>query len=101
MEKTTDVNTEPFSSSSLIEDDLVAAAATFEIKHYRTMLLVLDSVDILSKETSKFLDFLQDFANDWADRGNLRIVFITRDGSALPQLMSRSSWSRADYQIRM
>jgi hypothetical protein len=59
------------------------------------MVLVLDSVDRIAKGTPEFLEFLQNFAKDCADEGDLRIVFITSDGSALPLLMSRSSWSRA------
>ena len=44
---------------------------------------------------------LQDFAKDCADNGNLRVVFISNDGLALPLMMARSSWSRADdpYEI--
>jgi hypothetical protein len=60
------------------------------------MVLVLDSVDILAKQIQEFLMFLQDFAKKKADKDNLRIVFITSDGSALPLLISNSSWSRAE-----
>jgi hypothetical protein len=89
------MSSEPLFSFSLLEEDLAAAAAAFKDEHGRPMVLVFDSVDRLAKGAPEFLAFLQDFAKDCADKGNLRIVFITSDGSALPLLMSRSSWSRA------
>jgi len=95
-EKDPDVRSEPLSSFSLLGDDLFAAAAAFKSEHKRPMVLVLDSVDRLAKGTPEFLAYLQDFAKDCADRGNLRVVFITSDGSALPLLMSRSAWSRVE-----
>ena len=92
-----DMRSEPLSSFSLFEDDLFAAAEAFTSKHKRPMVLVLDSVDILANKSPEFLVYLQDTAKKEADCGNLRIVFITSDGSALPLLMSQSSWSRAKW----
>jgi hypothetical protein len=95
-ERDPDVSAEPKASFSRLQKHLVAAATTFQNDYKRPMVLVLDSVDILAKQTPEFLMFLQDFAKKEADKGNLRIVFITSDGSALPLLMSNSSWSRAE-----
>ena len=75
---------------------LVDAAAKFKAKHERPMVLIIDSADRLAKDFPVFLGKLQDFAKDCADDGNLRIVFISSDGSALPLMMARSSWSRAE-----
>lgn len=58
-------------------------------------ILVVDSIDVLAKEDRKFLGYLQDFAKKCADCGYLRLVFVSSDGTALPLLMARSSWSRA------
>ena len=91
-EKDLDVKSEPMASFSRVENHLIAAAAAFKLQHNRPMVLVIDSVDRLAKGIPEFLAFLQDFAKDCADKGNLRLVFITSDGSALPLLMSRSSW---------
>ena len=74
---------------------LVDAAAKFKAKHGRPMVLIIDSADRLAKQCPAFLELLQDFAKKRADEGNLRIVFISSDGSALPLMMARSSWSRA------
>jgi hypothetical protein len=74
---------------------LTAAAELFFDNFSRPMTLVLDSVDRLAKQKPVFLERLQDFAKDCADKNKLRIVFISSDGLALPILMSRSAWTRA------
>ncbi len=75
---------------------MLAAAELFKAKHDRPMVLVIDSADVLAKRNPDFFGLLQDFAKNCADRGTLRIVFISSDGSALPLLMARSAWSRAE-----
>ena len=96
-----DPKDEPLATFTILMQPLVDAAAKFKAKNGRPMVLVIDSVDRLAKKNPDFLGELQDFAKDCADDGNLRIVFISSDGSALPLLMARSSWSRADdpYEI--
>ena len=59
------------------------------------MVLVIDSADRIAKDDPVFLGKLQDVAKDCADDGNLSIVIILNDSSALPVMMARSSWSRA------
>jgi energy-coupling factor transporter ATP-binding protein EcfA2 len=90
------VEQEPLATFRKFARSLLAAAETYKKTHKRPMVLVIDSADILAKEDPKFLYFLQNFAKDCADRGTLRIVFVSSDGSALPLLISQSSWSRAE-----
>jgi len=87
---------EPMSTFSTFESNLLNAAKKFKAKHGCPMVLVIDSADVIAKNDASFLGFLQDFAKNCADMGTLRIVFISSDGSALPLLMSRSAWSRAE-----
>jgi hypothetical protein len=58
-------------------------------------VLVVDAVDRLAKGDAPLLHVLQEFAKDSADRGSLRIVFVSSEGHALPLLQSASAWSRA------
>ena len=92
-EKEPDMNSELLFSFSLLEEDLAAAAALRD-DHSRPLVLVFDYVDRLAKGAPNFLASLQHFAKKEAGKGNLRVVLITSNGSALPLLMSRSSWSR-------
>ena len=94
-EKVPDPKDEPLATFKRLRRPLIDAAATFKAKNGRPMVLVIDSTDFLAKQCPVFLGFLQDFAKKRADAGDLRIVFISSDGSALPLLMARSSWSRA------
>ena len=100
-EKVTDPKDEPLATFKRLRQPLMDAAAKFKVKNGRPMVLVIDSIDFLAKQCPGFLEKLQDFAKNRADDGNLRIVFISSDGSALPMMMTRSSWSRADdpYEI--
>ena len=95
-EKVPDPKDEPLATFTTLMQPLVDAAAKFKAKYGRPMVLVIDSADRLAKQCPAFLEILQDFAKDSADEGNLRIVFISSDGSTLPLLMARSSWSRAE-----
>ena len=93
---------EPLETLTTLIRPLTDAAAKFKAKYGRPMVLVIDSVDRIAETNPDFLGDLQDFAKDCADNGNLRIVFISSDGSTLPLMMAnRSSWSRADdpYEI--
>ena len=100
-DKDPDPKDQPLATFKTLRQPVMDAAAKFKSKHERPMVLVIDSADILAKQNPAFLNILQDFAKLCADIGNLRIVFISSDGSALPLLMARSSWSRADepYEI--
>ena len=94
-EQVPDPQDEPLATFDILMQPLMDAAAKFKAKNGRPMVLVIDSVDRLAKGDPAFLDTLQDWAKDCADDFNLRIVFILSDGSALSQMMVRSSWSRA------
>ena len=94
-EKILGTKDEPLATFRRLRQPLIDAAATFKSIHGRPMVLVIDSVDFLAKQCPAFLEILQDFAKKRADDGNLRAVFISSDGSALPLLMARSSWSQA------
>ena len=99
--KVPDPKDEPLTTFTKLIQPLTNAAAKFKAKHGRPMVLVIDSADRIAEKNPDFLDELQDFAKDCADGGNLRVVFISNDGLALPLMMARSSWSRADdpYEI--
>ena len=94
-EKVPDLKDEPLATFTILMQPLTDAAAKFKANNGRPMVLVVDSADRIAKKNPDFLGELQDFAKDCADDGNLRIVFISSDGSALPLMMARSSWSRA------
>lgn len=100
-EKEPDMKEEPLATYNKIGEHLINSASEFRNKNDRPLVLVIDSADILAKNEPAFLGILQDFAKDDADAGNLRIVFVSSDGSVLPLLMSRSSWSRAEppYEV--
>ena len=95
-EKVPDLKDEPLATFTILMQPLIDAAAKFKAKYGRPMVLVIDSADRIAKKNPDFLGELQDFAKDCADEGNLRIVLISSDGSALPLMMACSSWSRAD-----
>ena len=98
----TETMDEPLETFTTLIRPLTDAAAKFNSKHGRPMVLVIDSVDRIAETNPDFLGDLQDFAKDCADNGNLRFVFISSDGSTLPLMMAnRSSWSRADepYEV--
>ncbi len=65
------------------------------MKHKRPLVLVIDAADRVAKENPKFFFILQNFAKDCADKGILRVVFVSSEGVALPMLQSPSAWSRA------
>jgi ABC-type dipeptide/oligopeptide/nickel transport system ATPase component len=95
-EKPIDLSLEPKASFLVLRSNLLYSAKVYKEKFKRPAVLVIDSVDILAEKKADFLSLLQDFAKECADRGILRIVFVcTTNSSALPLLMSRSSWSRA------
>jgi ABC-type dipeptide/oligopeptide/nickel transport system ATPase component len=95
-EKPIDFSLEPKASFLVLRNNLLYSAKVYKEKFKRPAVLVIDSVDILAEKKADFLALLQDFAKECADRGILRIVFVcTTNGPALPLLMSRSSWSRA------
>ena len=88
-------NDEPLETFLILLQPMLDAAAKFKTKHGRPMVLVIDSVDIMAKQHPAFLELLQDFAKFCVDAGHLRVVFISSNGLALPEMMARSTWSRA------
>jgi hypothetical protein len=87
---------EPLNTFAAVQDSLLEAGSFYKAKHNRPLVIVVDSADFLAERCPAFLEFLQDFAKDCADRGTIRFVFICGDGPALPLLMVRSAWSRAE-----
>jgi hypothetical protein len=71
-----------------------AAASAFKKKHGRPAVLVIDSAELLAKQAPAFLEELQLFAKQRTDEGNLRMIFVSSDGSVAEQLDSRSASSR-------
>jgi hypothetical protein len=65
--KKENISSEPSSTFSKIRDPLIEASLLFRAKHKRPMVLVLDSVDILAENDSKFMEILQKFAMNCAD----------------------------------
>jgi hypothetical protein len=86
---------EPMATWSLVSDSIKVAAMMFRKKYGRPAILIIDSAERIAKKNPEFLAELQDFAKDRTDEGNLRVVFVSSDGSVLQQLKSRSAWSRA------
>ncbi|CAG8791496.1 16896_t:CDS:2, partial [Gigaspora rosea] len=59
----------------------------YYIKEYKCpIVLILDKINCIAEEDPKFLEILQDFAKDCADRGPLVIIFIANE-SLVPQFM--------------
>ena len=90
------LKSEPYSTWIVVSFLLIKVGTKFRTKYNRPMVLVIDSADVLAKSDPQFLGMIQDFAKNCADMGILRVVFVSSDGSALPLLMSRSAWSRAE-----
>jgi hypothetical protein len=91
-----DLTAEPFNTFAAVQGSLLEAGSLYKAKHNRPLVIVIDSADLLAERCPAFLESLQDFAKDCADRGTIRFVFICGDGPALPLLMVRSAWSRAE-----
>lgn len=100
-EKEPDMKHEPRATFDRLDSALLEAASTFKRRYKRPLVLVIDSVDILAKKEPEFLGILQDFAKERACIGDLRIVFISSDGSALTMLQSHSAWSRAQDPLEV
>eukprot|EP01039_Chlorochromonas_danica_P001489 gene1489-1623_t len=101
-EKESDMNYEPLAThSKRLRNALLEAASAFKKKHKRPLVLVIDSADRLAEKEPEFLEIFQDFAKDCACEGTLRIVFIFRDGSALPLLQGCSARSRAEEPLEV
>jgi hypothetical protein len=64
-------------------------------------VLIIDAADLIAKDNPSFFRKLQDFAKAGADKGTIRLVFVSIEGVALPLLHSNSAWSRArqPYEI--
>jgi hypothetical protein len=70
------------------------AAPSFRKKYGRPAVLIIDSAERLAKHSPAFLAELQAYAKDDTDEGNLRMVFVSSDGSVLAQLNNESASSR-------
>ncbi|CAG8628347.1 8774_t:CDS:2, partial [Gigaspora margarita] len=70
---------------NLLSMQLLNIAYYYMKEYKRPIVLILDQVDRIAKKDPEFLEILQDFAKDCADRGPLVIIFIA----------TRSAWSRA------
>lgn len=92
---------EPLATWLMLAPALIAAAHDFHIRNGRPMTLVIDSTHDIARECPAFLDQLQDFAKTAADTGNLRIVFISSDETALERMKGRSAWSRAETPVEV
>jgi len=57
------------------------------------MTLVIDDAHVIHQADPALLDTLQDLAKTSADRGDLRVVFVTSNGSVLQHMKSRCAWS--------
>jgi hypothetical protein len=100
-EKGPDLDKEPLATFEQLISPLTAAAVTFKARHGRPAVLVIDGADFLAQQCPAFLGNLQDFAKISADSTNLRVVFVSSDGTALPLLTARSTSSRMSrpYEI--
>ena len=93
-----DLSKEPLETWLTITRPLEAAAMEFYQKYNRPMTLVIDGVHkFVDKDSAAphFLHKLQDFAKDAATTGNLQVVFVSSDKTALVHMQGNSSWSRA------
>ena len=87
---------EPRATWSPLAKLLKKSAILYKVKHGKAPTLVLDAMDLVAKEDTKFFAQVQDFAKACADGGIMRVVFIFSDGDALPLLLSSSAESRCD-----
>ena len=90
-----DLTKEPLSTWLTVTGPLEAAAEEFRQAYKRPMTLVIDGVQKFVADDPLFLNKLQDFAKAAATTGNLQVVFVSSDMSALEHMRRRSSWSRA------
>ena len=74
-------------------------ALRYRQKHGQPAVLVIDGADIIVKQNQPFFSVLQDFAKASADSGDLRVVFVSIDGTAVDFLQSRSAISRAEAPL--
>jgi len=86
---------EPLATWIPLSDALSDVASKYHAKHNRPMVLVIDAADYVAKEDPKFLQYLQNFAKSSADSNVLRVVFVTSEGTTLPQMAASSAMNRA------
>jgi len=58
------------------------------------MTLIIDNIQDMLQAKPAFVTVLQKFAKAEADHGNLRVVFVSSDFTALTHMMARSEGSR-------
>ena len=68
-------------------------------KHGQPAILVIDGANIIVKQNQPFFSVLQGFAKASTDSGDLRVVFVSSDGTAVDFLQSRSAISRAEAPL--
>jgi KaiC/GvpD/RAD55 family RecA-like ATPase len=86
---------EPLKSFTSVAGAIAAAAVKFKQQYGRSAVLIIDSAEIIAKDNPAFFAKMQDFAKQMTDAGNLRLVFVFSDGTALEQMQTRSALSRA------
>ena len=82
-----------------MRNKLKEVAFRYRQKHGQPAVLVIDGADIIVKQNQPFFSVLQDFAKASADSGDLRVVFVSSDGTAVDFLQSRSAISRAEAPL--
>jgi len=85
---------EPQASWRPLAVALKSAAMEFRSKHGRPMTLIIDNIQDMLQAKPAFVTVLQKFAKAEADHGNLRVVFVSSDFTALTHMMARSEGSR-------
>ena len=84
-----------------MRNKLKEVAFRYRQKHGQPAVLVIDGADIIVKQNQPFFSVLQDFAKASADSGDLRVVFVSSDGTAVDFLQSRSAISRAKAPLEV
>ncbi|CUS12101.1 unnamed protein product [Tuber aestivum] len=69
-------------------------AAKFKKENARSAVLILDNINRLAENNPALLNMLQDLAKDAADQQLFTTVFVTSEGRAPIQMLSRSAASR-------
>eukprot|EP00386_Alphamonas_edax_P006327 GDKI01020514.1.p1 GENE.GDKI01020514.1~~GDKI01020514.1.p1 ORF type:complete len:442 (-),score=34.43 GDKI01020514.1:74-1399(-) len=82
----------------IMKKRLTATAEYFKSKNNRPMTLILDGIENVFAADKKFLDDLQGFAKDTANKHILQVVFVSSDFAILHYMRNRQSqWSRGNF----
>ena len=72
------------------------AAVRFQKKHGKMPVLFLDGIDLVVKYDEKLFGALVTQAKGLSNRGTLRVVFVSSDGSVIPLLQKYAAINRMD-----